>query len=292
MLGVNHVKAMWAYKRGKTKVSFPPFKVYIEPTNHCNLACPTCPHSIMGRPKGFMTKETFNNILKEADYIKKAFLFHTGESLLHPDFFWMVKELNARKVYTVLYTNANFLTDEKAKKLLEAKIDFVSVSFHQSKVEEKVKSFQKLAEETKAKTKIIVQVLPGEEPPTDIEFKQRKLHNYVGDIPDEKIVENYGQHFKPAPGKKYSGCIFPYYEINILWNGDVIACCRDYEGLYKLGNINKDKLKDMWNGEKMQALRSDLHNQRPPMPCAKCDRLYEDELTPSKIVREVFSING
>jgi radical SAM protein with 4Fe4S-binding SPASM domain len=63
----------------------------------------------------------------------------------------------------------------------------------------------------------------------------------------------------------------------IAHNGDVVACCRDLEHQTVLGNLFEQELMDVWNGEKYQALRSDLAHGHPEKQaaCDGCDMPYD-----------------
>lgn len=56
---------------------------------------------------------------------------------------------------------------------------------------------------------------------------------------------NIEKYYKGFPLQKGSDCKSPYYQVFIRGNGDVEMC----QG-YILGNIEKESLKDIWNGEK------------------------------------------
>ena len=55
-------------------------------------------------------------------------------------------------------------------------------------------------------------------------------------------------------------CYFPWHEVSILWDGSIVPCCRDYNGDYILGNINKEPLKKIWNNKKAKSLRAEFIN--------------------------------
>ncbi len=76
------------------------------------------------------------------------------------------------------------------------------------------------------------------------------------------------------PGLKVS-CDWPWKKMSVTWNGDVVPCCYDYNGLYVLGNVKRESLAEIWNGERMQALRSEFISNAVSNPlCASCSELY------------------
>ena len=52
---------------------------------------------------------------------------------------------------------------------------------------------------------------------------------------------------------KYSDyvCIRPFAEAQIMVNGDVLGCCPAWVNHFKLGNLKKKSLKDIWNDEEL-----------------------------------------
>ena len=56
---------------------------------------------------------------------------------------------------------------------------------------------------------------------------------------------------------KYSDyiCIRPFSEAQIMANGDVLGCCPSWVNNYKLGNLKKKSLKEIWNDKPAQEFR-------------------------------------
>lgn len=67
-------------------------------------------------------------------------------------------------------------------------------------------------------------------------------------------------------------CSWPWQRLTILWDGTVVPCCRDYDGLYVLGNINNKPLLRIWNDEPMRNLRKQAvsHNLKLNKLCNFC----------------------
>ena len=51
------------------------------------------------------------------------------------------------------------------------------------------------------------------------------------------------------------GCHIPFYQINILFNGDVIVCMEDWKRASVVGNVKTSSLREVWNSEKMNEFR-------------------------------------
>jgi radical SAM protein with 4Fe4S-binding SPASM domain len=93
-----------------------PTALQIEPTNICNLRCPTCPTGAgkLKRKPGYMSLQEFKNLVDEAgDYIINMTLHNYGESFLHKDFLDMVSYAAKRGITCRVSTNGHFFKDKE-----------------------------------------------------------------------------------------------------------------------------------------------------------------------------------
>ncbi len=51
------------------------------------------------------------------------------------------------------------------------------------------------------------------------------------------------------------GCELPFYQMNILFNGDAIVCCHDWNRATVIGNVKTSSLRSIWNSERMNEIR-------------------------------------
>ncbi|UCH50880.1 MAG: SPASM domain-containing protein [Chloroflexota bacterium] len=58
------------------------------------------------------------------------------------------------------------------------------------------------------------------------------------------------------------GCHRPFSDMCILYNGDIILCCQDWNRSPVLGNVAKNSLKEIWNSDKMRQVRRLLWRRR------------------------------
>ena len=67
-------------------------------------------------------------------------------------------------------------------------------------------------------------------------------------------------------------CNYPAYKFFIDYNGDVQMCSHDWAKKYILGNVNKEKIIDIWLNKKFKFARQKLLSaKRDFNPCNKCD---------------------
>jgi MoaA/NifB/PqqE/SkfB family radical SAM enzyme len=106
-------------------------RVYIEPTNRCNLECRTCIRNSWDEPLGDMQDNTFQRICSGIGSTAPApsVLFGgLGEPLAHPDIVDMVRQVKSLGCSTELITNATLLDSSMAQRLIEAGLDRLWVS--------------------------------------------------------------------------------------------------------------------------------------------------------------------
>jgi MoaA/NifB/PqqE/SkfB family radical SAM enzyme len=106
-------------------------KVYIEPTNRCNLDCRTCMRHAWDEPLGQMSRETFVRIIEGLRYFSPPptiFMGALGEPLAHPDILDMVSRAKEIGSPVEMITNGTLLKKELSGNLIEAGLDKLWVS--------------------------------------------------------------------------------------------------------------------------------------------------------------------
>ncbi len=113
-------------------------KVYIEPTNRCNLECRTCIRNVWDEPLGNMDGNIFLNILEGLRLfspVPTVFFGGFGEPLAHPDIMEMVAQAKGLGASVELITNGTMLTRDRSEALIEAGLDLLWVSLDGAKPE-------------------------------------------------------------------------------------------------------------------------------------------------------------
>lgn len=295
------------YLRKQHVCSQPPLRFWLEPTNICNIKCEMCPNPLIPREqKGMMDFALYEKIIDEASsFANEVYVFHRGESLIHPELHRMISYAKEKGLLVKLNTNATILSEEKSRKILESGLDLISFSIdgyekevferirvgaHFEKVINNVRTFLQLKKERgyeRPLTQIeIMEFLSYSG--TDVRKKRgsffnkfkglsfdrtifRKPHNVGGNV---ALTEAQGYMVHK---KHYTPCSFPWYSLAIHWNGNVCPCPRDFMGDLVIGNVRNASLVEIWNGEKMLNIRRnilnrDLENQNC---CKDCDQVYK-----------------
>jgi len=300
------LRIFFTYRFHKVKVNPLPTRLWIEPTNLCNLHCPMCLNKNLPSNKlGSMEFKLFKKIIDEASgFAHDIYLHHRGESLLHPQIFDMIAYAKQKGLYTRLHTNGTLLNKEKSKLLLDSGLDFLSFSFdgydkktyegirrgaHFEKTLTNIIEFLKIKQSRKKRLPFTVL--------TVIDFssnKERKLnekkkgkflscfdslpldalrirrpHNWGGELNESSV-----NHRSLLLG--FVPCTFLWYALVIFWDGAVVPCPQDFFGKLAIGNIKENSLTQLWNSEKEKFLREKMTRSgyKALSPCNKCDRLW------------------
>lgn len=157
-----------------------PSVLLIENTNCCNVQCVMCPRDTLTRKRGFMEFGLFEKIMKELSGARRKPVVHLhgfGEPLLDrllPERIKLAKACGIEHTYIV--TNASLLFPETSRKIINAGLDTMKISFYGTDEEsyhatmrrldfkvalQHIKAFMRIRKELKKKTpKLILQYLP------------------------------------------------------------------------------------------------------------------------------------
>lgn len=106
-------------------------KVYLEPTNRCNLDCRTCIRNQWDSQPGSMRALTIEQVfssLAQIDPPPTVHLSGLGEPLLHPRTPEMIARAHQLGCRTEIITNGTLLSDKKSRQLIQAGLDMLWVS--------------------------------------------------------------------------------------------------------------------------------------------------------------------
>lgn len=93
-----------------------PYVLHIEPTNACNLHCPTCPTGSgkMNRPGRMMSFPEFKGIIDQVrGYARTISLWNFGEPFLNKELLSMIGYATSAGIFVVTSTNGHFLGSEE-----------------------------------------------------------------------------------------------------------------------------------------------------------------------------------
>jgi radical SAM protein with 4Fe4S-binding SPASM domain len=300
--------------RERTSYAAQPFGIYnIELTNKCPMKCVMCPRTKnMTRPQGFMDYELYKRAIDELvsnnpEYVgnRLVWLHHFGESLLHPRFGDFIRYASSKGVRTALSINPVMLRYDFIDELLKAEPYLLCMSLdgHDDESFYKIRGVKKaygtshdrlidfLARkvQSRSRIKVMVSMIDFDVNAESIkaqesywkkiagvdQFLCKDFSTWDGNAGDINELVNRGGRTAGAVDKSAVACTLPWEVMTIAWNGDVVPCCYDYDAKVVLGNMKEQSLSDIWNGEKLQAIRMEFIENKVTNPlCKKCEKLY------------------
>jgi len=111
-----------------------PRRILFEMTSRCNFLCRMCPQQNLKRPRMDMLSELYCKVIDEIDNygIEGLWLYHLGESLLHPEFRKILRHVSTKKNLGAIWmsTNGQYFTEENIRCVLDSNIHYINFSAH------------------------------------------------------------------------------------------------------------------------------------------------------------------
>lgn len=279
--------------------NLPEFPRYIdiELTNKCNYKCLMCPVGTgqIKRERGFMSDETYSKILNEIKKYKTPIRFiRWGEPTLHKNFIEYIRQAKELGIICHFNTNGTLLSEENMKQLVEIGLDSMKFSFQGvdeksysemrnsnlfNTLVDKIKMFYKIRGD-KQYPYIHVASTITYETKSQVEGFKEYMKDYcdlvtIGrtilehiDIEKVNLTEEEKETLlklktKESVVKKQINCCPEVFDkLSINWNGDITACCGDYDNKMLVGNINNNSLLEIWNSSKINNFRKILSEKK------------------------------
>jgi len=291
------------YRKKKSHLGYLPVRLWVEPTDHCNLRCVMCPNKDLPKEKkGFMDVSLFKKIIDEAaGFVCDVHLLHRGESLLHPRFFEMARYAHDSGVRAKLHTNATLLDEKKAHQIIDCGLDQISFSFdgYDKETYERIRvnadfektvqniiRFLKIKKERRSKKPYAILELinfPDGKIRSDSGKRRQFLDRFKGLPLDKLVIKEFhnwaGETGRAQRHKHFSPCTFLWNALVIFWDGSVLPCSQDFFGYYVLGNVRERSLAEIWNNKKTVYLREQHIKGAIDEfeTCRECDRVWREK---------------
>lgn len=270
-----------------------PSTAVIEFTASCNLRCVFCPvgRGVIPRAGQTMTSPTFERIVQEIrDVVTYVYIGGYGEFLLHPRFAEWVRIIKAFAKIN-LATNLTVLPESALEAL--PLIDDLSVSISGGnretylamhgmdcfdQVMDNLERLRRVRSSkidiTYVRTTVNDNVERARETLGEFEAKPLALPMRETMLPllpktgvTRFVIENGEIKTKAVVSK----CREMWSVMYFLADGEMAFCCYDFANLGNLGNINRQTLDQIWNGEPYQKLRANhLAGQFHPVCQTQC----------------------
>ncbi len=143
-----------------------------------------------------------------------------------------------------MFTNGTLFTLDKFIALADVLDELIIDNYHQEL--KLIKPCLEIQEYCKTHPELTKKVTIVLRKPKEI------LTSRGGTAPNRKQLIDYGK----------DRCVLPFKQMIIRPDGKVSLCCNDAVGRYTLGDLNQEKMLDVWYGPRFQEVRKSLYEGR------------------------------
>ena len=270
-----------------------PTHLIIEPVSACNIRCIMCfqVDETFSKDSDFMGNmdfELFKKVIDDAQKIgiQAVTLSGRGEPTLHPKFIEMIDYCKDKFFDLKINTNATRLTEKLMQTIIESGVtDLVfSVDSYEKdeyeairvlgifeEVSSNIKNFQKLNDSypnSRCATRVSGVKINDKQ---NISEFTKYWKKYVDHVVMVEMSERWDTYNNQVENAGMHPCEFLWGEMYVWYDGKCNPCDVDYKSELEVGNINKNSIKEIWNGELYKNLRSS-HLSGKRSECFPCDR--------------------
>jgi radical SAM protein with 4Fe4S-binding SPASM domain len=219
----------------------------------------------------------FRKLIDEgAGYFRYISFDGPGETVMNPEAFEMIRYATSKGIRMVFSTNATLMTGDVVEAILGSGLDHIIFSINGTTRDvyasvhgvdafeaavSNVRAFLRKKCETHARTMVTVQMVCLQQTLTQVDdFYRMWRHvpgvNSVRVKKDVVAVERIGAGSVGSRAQRRNACARLWYgPVYIETNGDVYATPGVLYKAAPVGNIWKSSLAEIWNNQKMQAMR-------------------------------------
>jgi MoaA/NifB/PqqE/SkfB family radical SAM enzyme len=286
---LNILHGLYEWKSHKSVLKSMPFLVRLNTSEICNLRCSCCrlKNSFnlkpgQSRDQYVMNLDTFDKVLSQTGAHAQRMTFHiSGEPMMNPNLFKMVRKAHERKVFTYFSTNFNLMTPALLPELFESGLDKLRICFDGFSQEvyetyrvggdvEKLRQAIAMTMEEKRRrgaprpvVEVQIILFAHVQPEVDQikRFCKEQGVDQIIMIPDGCNFD--GSHVLTVQGKPYTGCFWPWLNMVLNFDGAVYPCGQGFDGRIPYGNVNRESVASIWNNELFTETRRFLSGKSP-----------------------------
>ncbi|MFA5181232.1 MAG: radical SAM/SPASM domain-containing protein [Syntrophales bacterium] len=292
-----------------------PKQIIVDIHSYCNAKCKICPYHFLKtkNPMGVMEEDLFIKIIDEFYTISKSGNFtghvlfcNIGELFINPELAVdRIKYVTRKKFRFDIQTNAALLTPEVFNMLKETEfcgavlVSFHGISPHVYKetmgldIEKTMRNIDYLTQNY-PKELIGIQSIPYNWPKGEAKrirsYFRRKGIKVRMPLPNSRagLLPQITEH----KNRRLIGCTAnrPLGEMVICFDGEVVLCCHDMGRQEIIGNVKKNTIQEVWNGEIMLNKISQLYCGKPSSEnfiCRKCEFGIASKSLLTRLIRNI-----
>ena len=256
-------------------------KIYLEVTNGCNLNCDFC---IKNNRK--VTNISYSNykyiIDKIKNYTDELYLHVLGEPLMHKEINNFIDYASNKGLLVNITTNGyliNNIKDNHNIHRLNISMHSYNLKYNIS-IDNYLNNIFNVIDNIRDKTFVSLRLWVNSKNNDYILNYINKRYNTsissIGNnmkikVTNNLIIDTFHEFIWPDLNNNYYSdagtCKGLIDHIGILSNGTIVPCCLDSKGIINLGNIYKDNIDDIFNSERVKAMKMGFKNNY------KCEEL-------------------
>jgi radical SAM protein with 4Fe4S-binding SPASM domain len=288
-----------------------PYSIAFEPTSYCNLHCKECPTGTqqLTRKSGNMDFDTFKAVIDQLyPFLFFTNFSFQGEPFMNPLLPDLIRYASQKKIYTGTSTNGHFLNSVNSDLIIRSGLDRIIISMdgtdqetysayrNGGDLQTVINGIKNLVEAKKTlnsdKPYIILQFLVlktnehqipmikqmAKELGADkLQLKSAQFY----DLSNKNILlpekSRFARYYKTSDNKLMlkkslsNKCYKMWNSFVVTWDGEVVPCCFDKNADYRLGNISKETVKNIWKNKLYSEFRNKLLKSRKSIViCQNC----------------------
>ena len=278
----------------KIVTDFPQY-VLIEPVSLCNLRCVMCfqvdkSFSSNKAINGFMDISLFKDVVEQVkeNSCNAITLASRGEPTLHKEFDKISKIIEDSKILDCkLNTNATVMNEKKINEILSANFsevvfsvdagtketyESIRVKGKWERVLKNIELFNQIRSNKYPKVQTVTRI-------AGVKVNNRQdinqMTNFWEKLVDEVSIKEASPRwdsYNNKINKITEPCMNLWTRTYVWYDGEVNPCDFDYKSNLSVGNVKEDSLKNIWNNDKYNNLRSNHLNKKRCLhnPCDRC----------------------
>ena len=278
----------------KIVTDFPQY-VLIEPVSLCNLRCIMCfqvdkSFSSNKAINGFMDISLFKDVVEQVkeNSCNAITLASRGEPTLHKEFDKISKIIEDSKILDCkLNTNATVMNEKKINEILSANFsevvfsvdagtketyESIRVKGKWERVLKNIELFNQIRSNKYPKVQTVTRI-------AGVKVNNRQdinqMTNFWEKLVDEVSIKEASPRwdsYNNKINKITEPCMNLWTRTYVWYDGEVNPCDFDYKSNLSVGNVKEDSLKNIWNNDKYNNLRSNHLNKKRCLhnPCDRC----------------------
>lgn len=281
---------------GKKKINlgYPPY-LLIEPVSSCNLKCPFCfqtDKSFTKKPfMGVMKFELFKQIIDEAESIGVGAITiaSRGEPTMHKRFSDMLNYIGNKKFFeTKINSNGSFLNESICHSIFQNNITqiVISADHYEKEKFERLRlnsEFEKIVKNVdllynirknyykNSITEIRISGIDADNNLDKKKFKDfwiKRSDHVTASLP----LERWDTYNNKINNNINDPCENLWDRMYIWFDGKANPCDADYKSYLSYGDKKKNSIKEIWNSNHINMIRSDHLNKKriKHTPCNQC----------------------